>query len=70
MHGTHRDDATYENPDEFDGFRFAQEKSEDDEDTGKSKARETMYTTSKTYLSFGHGRHAWYAIPRIVLHQF
>lgn len=58
LHGTHRDGATYERPGEFDGFRFVHEKSKSDGDTGKPKARETMYTTSKTYLGFGYGRHA------------
>jgi len=60
LHGTHRDGSTYEAPEEFDGFRFVDEKPKSEVDEGKAalKPRQTMYTTSKTYLAFGHGRHA------------
>lgn len=65
MHGTHRDGTIYEHPDEFDGFRFVDEESKrvEDGEKIKLKPRQTMYTTSKAYLGFGHGRHAWYACP-------
>jgi cytochrome P450 len=64
LHGTHRDGSTYEAPEEFDGFRFVDEKPKSEVDEGKAalKPRQTMYTTSKTYLAFGHGRHAWYVL--------
>ncbi|KIM19740.1 hypothetical protein M408DRAFT_83114, partial [Serendipita vermifera MAFF 305830] len=59
LYGTHRDGATYERPEEFDGYRFVEEKNKgEDGEKAPLKARQTMYTTSKTYLPFGHGRHA------------
>jgi cytochrome P450 len=62
LHAVHHDGSLYENPEEFDGFRFVDEKPKADADAEKvvHKPRQTMYTTSKTYLAFGHGRHAWY----------
>jgi len=67
LHGTHRDGSLYERPEEFDGFRFVDEKPKSDVDAEKvvHKPRQTMYTTSKTYLPFGHGRHAWY-VPTLL----
>jgi len=61
MYATHHDGAFYERPEEFDGFRFVEEKKTGGDDTRKSviKPPQTMYATSKTWLAFGHGRHAW-----------
>lgn len=66
----HRDIVNYSNPDVFDGERFVEsdyiqaQKAANDEDGDKKTknsegARKTMYSTSRTYLAFGHGRHAW-----------
>jgi cytochrome P450 len=64
MHGTHRDGIFYGHPDEFDGFRFVDEKPKvgDDGEKATLKPRQTMYRISKTYLGFGYGRHAWYTV--------
>ena len=60
LYATHHDASLYSNPDTFDGFRFlepsAGEKATKEGTTGIQKA---MYTTSRSYLPFGYGRHAW-----------
>ena len=50
----HHDNALYENPEAFDPFRFANMGEE-----GQG-AKHQFAATSPEYLSFGHGRHAWY----------
>jgi cytochrome P450 len=49
----HTDGENYPNPDEFDGFRFANLR-ECDGVTGQQ-----ITSTSVDYLIFGYGRHAW-----------
>ncbi|KAI0287733.1 cytochrome P450 [Russula brevipes] len=50
----HRDDRTFPNPNEFDGFRFSKlRESEGDTVTGRYQAS----STSSGHLSFGLGRH-------------
>ena len=49
----HHDADNYDRPDVFDGFRFAKGDSE--------STKHLMVTTSNDYISFGHGRQAWYA---------
>ncbi|KIM22627.1 hypothetical protein M408DRAFT_282067 [Serendipita vermifera MAFF 305830] len=60
LYATHFDEENYENPNTFDGFRFVEKKEEgeDGEKAAPTKSKKTMYTTSRTYLSFGHGKHA------------
>ena len=56
---THTDEEIYPNPDEFDGFRFAKlRESEGDKMTSKYQA----VSTSSEHLTYGLGRHTWYAI--------
>jgi cytochrome P450 len=53
---THRDEITYSNPDEFDGFRFAKlREDEGDTMTGRYQA----VSTSSENLAFGYGRRSW-----------
>ena len=62
LYGTHRDQSLYPNADVFDGFRFVEPARGEKEETTEhsaSKTKKTMYSTSSTYLSFGHGKHAW-----------
>ena len=54
---THRDEMSYPNPDEFDGFRFAKLREEDGGDTATSKYQ--AVSTSTENLPFGLGRHTW-----------
>jgi hypothetical protein len=55
---THRDETTYPNPEEFDGFRSARlRESGGDATTGKYQA----VSTSNEHVPFGLGRHIWYA---------
>jgi cytochrome P450 len=49
---THRDEVTYPNPDEFDGFRFAKLR-KDEGDTGRYQTA----STSTENVAFGLGRH-------------
>jgi hypothetical protein len=35
---------------------------EKEEEKGEKETKKTMYTTSRTFLTFGHGRHSWYVI--------
>ena len=53
---THRDDMTYPNPDEFDGFRFAKLRENDGETT---TSRYQAVSTSTEHVAFGLGRHTW-----------
>jgi cytochrome P450 len=70
----HRDGQNYTNPDEFDGERFLEkdwiqvqgatggggEQAEKAEGKGeRNSAKKTMYSTSRAYMPFGHGKHAW-----------
>jgi cytochrome P450 len=55
---THTDEEIYPNPDEFDGFRFAMlRESEGDKITSRYQA----VSTSSEHLTYGLGRHTWYA---------
>ncbi|PVF95398.1 putative cycloheximide-inducible protein CIP70 [Serendipita vermifera] len=54
LYALHFDDDIYHDANQFDGFRFLETK----EHQEKVEARKTMYTTSKIYMTFGHGRHA------------
>jgi hypothetical protein len=35
---------------------------EKEEEIGEKETKKTMYTTSRTFLTFGHGKHSWYVI--------
>jgi cytochrome P450 len=53
---THRDEISYPNPDEFDGFRFAKlREDEGDAMTGRNQAA----STSTENVTFSLGRHTW-----------
>ncbi len=55
---THRDERVFTNPDVFDGFRFAKLRESEGDETNN---RYQTVSTSHEQLSFGVGRHAWYA---------
>lgn len=44
----------FENPLEFDGFRYERLRKEEGQAT-----KHQMVSTSMEYLAFGHGKHAW-----------
>ena len=52
--GVHRDEQTYEDPDEYRPFRFLSI----DTETQESKTM-LVPVTSEKFLAFGHGRHSW-----------
>lgn len=54
---THFDPSVYENPLEFDGFRFLKMKERSRLD-GNPDKKFDMISTSAQFLPFGHGRHA------------
>lgn len=51
----HRDPAFYDNPQVFDGFRFARLR---EENQGSSAAFQAVTTAPELHV-FGHGKHAW-----------
>ena len=68
----HRDERFYSEPNTYDPFRFSRERTESaltsgvgsKETVGVTKSAKTyLTTTSDTFVSFGHGRFAWY-VPR------
>jgi cytochrome P450 len=64
QYATHLDENIYPHADVFDGFRFVQLSTfagdNKEKAGGNGGIKRTMYTTSRSYLTFGHGRHAWY----------
>ncbi|KAM0331369.1 hypothetical protein ACHAQA_003041 [Verticillium albo-atrum] len=66
LQGLHHDGDLYENPDEYDAFRFSRRREEyealpagqKDPDEGLKLKKLGMVTTSDHHLAFGHGRHA------------
>ena len=52
---THHDDAIYENANAFDPFRFSRMREVEGEGI-----KYQFVNTSLDYVSFGHGKHAWY----------
>ncbi|KAJ7066321.1 cytochrome P450 [Mycena amicta] len=58
----HYDPANYDNPDQFDGFRFAKEReaqlAREDFDSNKHVFGKQMITTAPEHLAFGTGKHA------------
>jgi hypothetical protein len=59
QYATHYDENLYPHAGVFDGFRFVLPSDKNKEKAGRD-VKGTMYTTSHSYLAFGHGRHAWY----------
>lgn len=60
MDGIHFDEAFYENPTEFDAFRFSRRREQHVlSGNEKSRANEDLVTTSAHWLPFSHGIHAW-----------
>lgn len=57
-HSTHHDEANYPDAATYNPFRFA--KMREDEGEG---LKHQFVNTSLDYISFGHGRHAWYVPP-------
>ena len=53
----HTDETVYENPTEFQPWRFAEMREPEGEGM-----KHSMVTTSVDYVAFGHGRHAWYVL--------
>ena len=55
--GTHMDEEYYENPDIFNPWRFSDMRGDEGEAT-----KHQFVSTSVDYVSFGHGKHAWYVL--------
>jgi cytochrome P450 len=54
----HKDEANYQDPHEFDGFRFAKLRESLSEEDTLAKRYQTVSTSSK-HLVFGLGRDTW-----------
>jgi cytochrome P450 len=52
--GVHMNPKLYPCPDDFDGFRFSRMREEGE------TSRIYTTNTSTEFLTFGHGKHAWY----------
>jgi cytochrome P450 len=50
----HMDEDIYPSPHQFDGFRFSRMREESE------TAKHYTVNTSTEFLTFGHGKHAWY----------
>jgi cytochrome P450 len=64
LYALHHDEDIYHDPDQFNPFRWLEGREAQKEEDGEGKretaeTKKTMYTTSKTYLTFGHGKNAW-----------
>ena len=55
----HHDDAHYADAEEFDPFRFSRMREKEGEGV-----KHQFVNTSLDYISFGHGRHAWWVRSR------
>ncbi|KJX96275.1 cytochrome p450 like protein [Zymoseptoria brevis] len=53
----HSDEKHYSNPAEYDAFRFARNREDQDGNVVKQKSQ-GIVTTNESFLTFGHGRHA------------
>jgi cytochrome P450 len=53
----HLDPDLYENAETFDGFRFSRMR---EAGKGGQALQHQMITTAPEFLTFGHGRHAWF----------
>lgn len=66
--GLHMDERYYPEPNKFDPFRFSRARKQDasisegkiNETSDVATSKNYLVTTSDTFLTFGHGRHAWY----------
>ena len=54
---THMDEENYPNAEVFDPWRFSNMREEEGEIT-----KHQFVSTSVDYVSFGHGKHAWYIL--------
>jgi len=67
MQGVHHDGDIYDDPEQYDPFRFSRPREEYERKASDEKSVEEwlgfkrmgMVTTSDSHVSFGHGRHAW-----------
>jgi cytochrome P450 len=61
----HAENDIYPNAGAFDPFRFSNMRA----DEGES-VKHHLVTTQPDYIPFGHGRHAWFALPSLLLKAF
>ena len=57
MHSMHHDGELYANPDVFNPWRFADLRTQEGEEL-----KHQLVSTNSDYITFGHGKHAWYVI--------
>lgn len=71
----HMDERYYPEPKKYDPFRFSRGREEDASiskggstgTSGDAKSKNYLSTTSDTFLTFGHGRHAWYVFLNMII---
>ena len=69
MQPMHHDEEVYPDPEAFNPWRFSDKRAQKGEEM-----KHQLVTTNSEYITFGHGRHAWYvsfcASPARVLNVF
>jgi cytochrome P450 len=54
----HKDEAIYDEPDKFDGYRFVKLREKQSEEDSLTSGLQSV-STSAEHVAFGFGRHAW-----------
>lgn len=62
MHPMHHDSELYADPEVFNPWRFADLRANEGEEL-----KHQLVSTNSEYITFGHGRHAWYVSGRTPL---
>ena len=61
-HAVHHNSELYDNPNEFQPFRYSSIRDQSLEES----TRNQMVATASSYIGFGHGKHAWSVILYLV----
>ena len=62
-HAVHHNSELYDNPNEFQPFRYSSIRDQSLEES----TRNQMVATASSYIGFGHGKHAWSVISYLMV---